>query len=493
MARNALRVSGGQIRPVPYAPTSVTYSDVQGGWTDDACPQHDLDCNIDADPLFVDADGPDNTYGTEDDDLHLQAGSPCIDVDNNEAVPSDEFDVDGDGDTTEPTPDLDGYPRTMDGNLDGVDLVDMGAYEYFGDDCNSNDIPDSMELDTDEDRLIDECDNCLDVPNYGSLGTCVEGLTGTCESDAECDTFSGSQDGVCSLNQEDTDGDGEGDACDGDDDNDCVDDDLDTDRLDPTVCQDTENGTGDGCDDCSLGDFGVCPDPSNDGPDDDEDGICVVGDNCDLDNPDQADCDGDGIGDVCEIAYCPSDPACSDCDRNGIPDGCDLADCVDDVFCQDCNFDGVPNACELGRVSTFPTVLSENLTDCATADWRFTGPPDRYYCGLKDDRVTYDFDDTPVLDGFGPDFNVYEVDYGDVEFHRIRVLPLCALSAPRASPCNGGPGARRINSEPRYRHFVGRRPSCSSSEEELNDDRIHCRDDCRRHVHGRAAPVPGAG
>ena len=35
--------------------------------------------NIDADPLFVDADGPDNTAGTEDDNLRLLGGSPCID------------------------------------------------------------------------------------------------------------------------------------------------------------------------------------------------------------------------------------------------------------------------------------------------------------------------------------------------------------------------------------------------------------------------------
>ena len=34
--------------------------------------------NIDADPMLVDADGPDNKPGIEDDDLRLLADSPCI-------------------------------------------------------------------------------------------------------------------------------------------------------------------------------------------------------------------------------------------------------------------------------------------------------------------------------------------------------------------------------------------------------------------------------
>ena len=52
-----------------------------------------------------------------------------------------------------------------------------------------------------------------------------------------------------------------------DDDNDSVTDDADQDPLDNTICSDND---GDGCDDCSSGIFNV----SNDGPDDDGDGIC---------------------------------------------------------------------------------------------------------------------------------------------------------------------------------------------------------------------------
>lgn len=113
--------------------TTITYSDVEGGWTGSGSN------NIDADPLFVDPDGPDNTIGTEDDDLRLLPGSPAIDAGDNTAVPSDTADLDGDGDTSEQTPfDLDGNPRLVDdaatpdtGN-GAPPIVDMGAHEFRG-------------------------------------------------------------------------------------------------------------------------------------------------------------------------------------------------------------------------------------------------------------------------------------------------------------------------------------------------------------------------
>ena len=92
----------------------VTYSNIQGGYAGTG--------NIDLDPLFVDAEGG---------DLHLQSTSPCIDTGSNDALPEDTFDLDDDGDTTEPLPwDLDGNPRIVDGNGDTTATVDMGAYEY---------------------------------------------------------------------------------------------------------------------------------------------------------------------------------------------------------------------------------------------------------------------------------------------------------------------------------------------------------------------------
>ncbi|MHC4312665.1 MAG: right-handed parallel beta-helix repeat-containing protein [Planctomycetota bacterium] len=90
--------------------TVVTYSNIQGGWGGEG--------NINTDPLFRDGDGEDDIPGTEDDNLRLFPGSPCIDA----------------GDLNHPydpnETDLDGRPRVLDGNGDGIGVVDMGAYEF---------------------------------------------------------------------------------------------------------------------------------------------------------------------------------------------------------------------------------------------------------------------------------------------------------------------------------------------------------------------------
>jgi hypothetical protein len=96
----------------------VQYSLIQGGYITGT---HILD----ADPLFVDANGADNITGTQDDDLRLQAGSPAIDAGNNAFIPSDLTDDNHNNDVNETAPfDLDSNPR-----LDGA-TVDLGAYEW---------------------------------------------------------------------------------------------------------------------------------------------------------------------------------------------------------------------------------------------------------------------------------------------------------------------------------------------------------------------------
>ena len=61
---------------------------------------------------------------------------PVIDAAANAAVPSDTSDLDGDGDTDEPSPfDLDGNPRFVDGDGNSTIVVDMGAYEFQGTPC----------------------------------------------------------------------------------------------------------------------------------------------------------------------------------------------------------------------------------------------------------------------------------------------------------------------------------------------------------------------
>ncbi|MHC4336295.1 MAG: right-handed parallel beta-helix repeat-containing protein [Planctomycetota bacterium] len=77
---------------------------------------------IDADPCFADANGG---------DFRLAGISPCIEAGDNDSVPADTADLDGDGNTVEPIPfDLDGQPRFVDGDCNDTAIVDMGAYEF---------------------------------------------------------------------------------------------------------------------------------------------------------------------------------------------------------------------------------------------------------------------------------------------------------------------------------------------------------------------------
>ena len=69
----------------------------------------------------------------------------------------------------------------------------------------------------------------------------------------------------------------------------------------------------------------------------------------------------------------------------------------------------------------FPTVLSGNTT--SQADSIFLGAPDDVFVGLGADEVTYDFGLNHVVNRAGlVDLNVYEVDFGAVEFGLMDIL-----------------------------------------------------------------------
>ena len=104
----------------------ISYCDIGGsggsGGSWDTALGSDEGGNIDANPLFVDPNGTDDIIGTDDDNLRLLAGSPCIDAaDGNVALATD---ISGKSRFDD--------PNTPNTGVGDPNYVDMGAYEFRG-------------------------------------------------------------------------------------------------------------------------------------------------------------------------------------------------------------------------------------------------------------------------------------------------------------------------------------------------------------------------
>jgi len=307
--------------------------------------------NIDANPMYVDADGADNTVGTADDDLRLFSMSPSVDSGNNALIPA--------GVTT----DRDGNPRrtndiyTADTGLGTAPIVDMGAYELVDGDGdtvpdlvdNCVQVPNLDQSDVDGDGVGDACDLCPTDPNKIDLGICGCGIA---DVDTDGDGIADCIDNCPSIanpGQANADGDMLGDACDPcplDSENDADGDGVcgDVDNCPYTANADQANADndafGDACDTCTDTDVDGFGNPgflAN---------TCIV-DNCPtVANPDQLDADIDGIGDACDT--------CTDTDGDGfgnpgyVANTCAVDNCpaIANIDQTDSDNDGIGDACD---------------------------------------------------------------------------------------------------------------------------------------------------
>ena len=255
------------------------HSNVGGGLDDvGACCNSQIvwgDGMIDADPLFADP---------ENGDFRLSAGSPCIDAGNNFALPPNLL------------TDLDGFARLADdpdspdtGNSDGsVGVVDMGAYEFGGDDCNNNGTPDpddisnGTSLDCDANNVPDDCEHDCNGNGQADLCDIAAEISDDCDENLRPD--------ACEIDQNSPAGGG------------------------PFYCAVATNS----CDaDCNVN---------------------GVPDACDVESEASADCDANGVPDECQ----------PDCNDTGLIDPCDILQ----GFSDDCDGDLIPDECDPDPVIT---------------------------------------------------------------------------------------------------------------------------------------------
>lgn len=195
----------------------------------------------------------------------------------------------------------------------------QAPYSIYDNNYGNNYIASFSVMDDPDDDCVGDNDNCPTTYNPGQDESDGDGLGDACDN---CpDTYN--------PDQADSDGDGVGDACDN-----CPD------TYNPDQFDGDADGLGDACDNCEDV---YNPDQS----DADEDTWGDACDNCsDTYNPDQADLDIDDIGDACD--NCPTVPNAdqSDGDADGHGDWCDNCPVDYNPDQLDSNNNGTGDVCE---------------------------------------------------------------------------------------------------------------------------------------------------